>query len=58
MLILLAAHFRNYVAGINLFDYVTLVKMIDVTYALWVQVLEEREAELRRGAGGKPGPLI
>lgn len=44
--------------GIDLIPLNELEAMVASTYALWQEVLEERETEARRRAGGMRGPLI
>lgn len=44
--------------GLELLEFDALDAMVRETYELWREVLEEREAETRRRAGGTRGPLI
>jgi len=44
--------------GIDLIDFDTLDSMVRETYALWREVLQEREEDSRRRAAGRRGPLI
>ena len=44
--------------GVTLFTFEQLDTMVRETYALWLEVLEEREADARRASSGRKGPLI
>lgn len=44
--------------GVPLFDFDDLDDMIRDTYAIWLEVLQEREADARRRGGGSSGPLL
>jgi hypothetical protein len=47
----------HFIDGIELLSFETLDAMIQETYAIWNEVLEEREAATRRGTGTS-GPLL
>jgi hypothetical protein len=47
----------HFIDGIDLLDFDTLDAMIQETYAIWNEVLEERNAAKRRGTGTS-GPLL
>jgi hypothetical protein len=48
-----------YTAGdVKLFDFDTLDAMVQETYAIWSEILDEREADTRRRGTGTRGPLI
>lgn len=42
----------------SLFTFHDLQDMIEETYSIWIEVLEEREADVRRRGTGTSGPLI
>jgi hypothetical protein len=44
--------------SVTLYDFAELDEMIRETYAIWIEVLAEREAEDRRRASGTHGPLL
>jgi hypothetical protein len=44
--------------GVSLYSFDELDEMIRETYAIWAEVLEEREADSRRRGSGASGPLI
>jgi hypothetical protein len=44
--------------GIDLLDFKTLDLMVQETYAIWREILEERETDTRRRGTGTHGPLI
>ncbi len=44
--------------GVSLYRFDELDEMIRETYAMWAEVLSEREAETRRRGSGSRGPLI
>jgi hypothetical protein len=44
--------------GVSLYGFDELDEMIRETYAMWAEVLSEREAETRRRGSGSRGPLI
>jgi hypothetical protein len=44
--------------GVQLYEFDELDEMIRETYAIWAEVLGEREAEVRRRGSGTRGPLI
>jgi hypothetical protein len=44
--------------GIPLFSFDEIGEMVRRTYEMWFEVLDEREAEVRRKGTGTRGPLI
>jgi hypothetical protein len=48
-------HFET---GLELFTFEQLDEMVRETYQMWIEVLEEREAEARRRGGGGRGSLL
>lgn len=44
--------------GVELYSYDQLDQMVSETYAIWQEILEDREAETRRRAGDQRGSLL